>query len=297
LPPPRSLAVAASAAFPDLLDDWPLLRHELAQVGITASTQVWTDRQVQWDGFDLVLANGAWDNIHHPSAFLSWAQRVAEVTLVVNPAATLRWNMDKRYLAALSEAGVPIVPTVWLDPSDGRENIDLPSGEFVVKPTISGGGFESARYGPEELATARAHVARLLAAGSSVMMQPYQAVIDTQGETGLIFLGGQFSHAIAKNPLLARGVGVQSELWRNHRINATVPSEAELATAHAALTAAHDLLGPTTYARVDLVPGDDGAPLLLELELLDPALYLDTEPAAPLRFAEVLARTLQLPSG
>jgi hypothetical protein len=206
--------------------------------------------------------------------------------------------MDKRYLATLSAAGVPIVPTMWLDASatasDGAAAIDLPpgGGDFVVKPSISGGGFESARYGPSELGVARTHIDRLLTAGRTVMVQPYVATVDAQGETGLIFLAGEYSHAIAKGPLLRPGAGAQSHLWENEQSTSTSPSDAELAVAQAALGVAQDLLGPTTYARVDLVTDDDGAPVVLELELLDPALFLDTDPAAASRFAHVLLQLI-----
>ena len=299
----RSLAVATSAEFPELLADWPLLRAALETCGVDACTRVWTDPEVRWVEFDLVLANGAWDNIHHPAEFLQWAESVATVTRLVNAPAVLRWSMDKRYLATLSGAGVPIVPTFWLDaPATGASgatadvahvvNVDFPQGEFVVKPSISGGGFESARYGARELGVARTHVDRLLAAGRTVMIQPYVATVDAQGETGLIFLAGEFSHAIAKGPLLRPGAGAQSHLWENEQITATVPSDAELTTAQAALAVAHELLGQTTYARVDLVTNQEGAPVVLELELLDPALFLDTDPAAASRFAQILQQLI-----
>jgi glutathione synthase/RimK-type ligase-like ATP-grasp enzyme len=283
------LAVAASAAYPNLLADWPLVRHALRVEGVDASTEVWTDPDVRWSTFDLVVANGAWDNIHRPDEFLRWAAGVAGVTRLVNPPHILRWSLDKRYLAALAAAGVPTVPTTWLEP--GTE-IALPHGEFVVKPTISGGGFETARYGAAESAAARAHVGRLLEAGRTVMVQPYQAAVDTQGETGLIFLGGQFSHAIAKSPLLRPGAGPQSHLWQNEEIGAREPTGAQRAAARAALAAAEDLVGPTTYARVDLVPQGDGTPAVLELELLDPALFFETRPEAATTFARVLRRLI-----
>ena len=146
---PARLAVAASADSPDLRADWPLVRRALAEVGIAASTPIWTDPDVRWHEFDLVVANGAWDNIHRPDEFLAWVERVADVTPMVNSPAVLRWNLDKRYLAALSEAGVATVPTTWLTPGQFpvEHELALPPGEFVVKPTISGGGFETARYG------------------------------------------------------------------------------------------------------------------------------------------------------
>lgn len=145
--------MAASADSPDLRPDWPLLRQAPAEVGIAASTRVWTDPGARWDDVDLVLANGAWDNIHRPEEFVAWVGRVAEVTPVANAPEVLRWNLDKRYLTALADAGVATVPTTWLTP--GEPEIPLPPGqpgqfgqfgEFVVKPTVSGGGFETARY-------------------------------------------------------------------------------------------------------------------------------------------------------
>jgi hypothetical protein len=271
-------------------------------LGITASTQVWTDPDIRWAEFDLVLANGAWDNIHRPEEFLRWVDRTAEVTRLVNPPDILRWSLDKRYLATLAAAGVPTVPTTWLDPDQPEPALEqrlgnrldpvFPPGEFVVKPAISGGGFETARYQAGESILALAHVRRLLAAGRAVMVQPYQAAVDTHGEAGLIFLGSQFSHAIAKSQLLQRGTGPQAHQWQDEKIGALQPTEAQLAVARAALTTAESLLGPTTYARVDLVPAANGTPALLELELLDPALFFETRPVAAVRFAHVLLQRL-----
>jgi hypothetical protein len=289
--PHKRLAVAVSAAFPDLRPDWPLLRDALGSLGVIGTTEVWTDPEVRWSEFDLVLANGAWDNIHRPQEFLAWAEDVAAATLLVNIPPVLRWNLDKRYLSDLSAAGVATVPTVWLAPL-AETHFDFPPGEFVVKPTISGGGFETARYHQGEADTARAHVERLLGVGRTVMIQPYQSAIDAQGEVGLIYLAGEFCHAIGKSPLLHLGAGTQSHLWEQQNISAIAPTEAQLATAQAALGAAAHLHGPATYARVDLIPLDDGTPAVLELELLDPALFFEVHPAGALRFAEVLRRLI-----
>ncbi len=107
----RRLAAASSAAFPDLHDDWPLLRAALADAGVEAVTAVWNDPAVDWSAFDLVLASGTWDNIHHVDEFLAWADAVAASGVPVhNSPATLRWNIDKRYLVALERAGIPTVP-------------------------------------------------------------------------------------------------------------------------------------------------------------------------------------------
>jgi O-ureido-D-serine cyclo-ligase len=283
--------VAVSAAYPDLRPDWPLLRSALHDLGIAATTSVWTDPNVEWDTFDLVVANGAWDNIHRPVEFLSWVDGVAARTAVVNSPATLTWNMDKRYLVALAAAGVPTVPTVWLEATDATDQplaLPWPESEIVVKPTISGGGFETARYQPHEAEIARGHIGRLLSAGRTVMLQPYLASVDLHGEVGLIFLGGQFSHPIGKGPLLRPSAGATTSLVGTEVISTVTPSYTQIQTAHDALSAAEGILGPTSYARVDVVALGDGTSAVLELELLDPALFLEFETTAALRFARVL---------
>jgi glutathione synthase/RimK-type ligase-like ATP-grasp enzyme len=288
--------VAVSEDYETHSPDWPLIRHELDAVGVIPSLQRWSDARVPWDTFDLILAHGAWDNIHHPDEFVAWADRVGDVTRIVNAPAILRWNINKRYLAVLSDAGVPTVPTTWIDPpasAAAPSEFPLPSAEFVVKPSISGGGFETARYAEDEILVARAHIGRLLSAGRSAMIQPYQATVDTLGETSLIFLGGQFSHAIAKAPLLRPGAGPQANLAIHEQITATTASDVQQVTAEAALAAAESLLGTTTYARIDLLTGPDGSPAVLELELLDPALFLDTQPrSAVARFARILRQLM-----
>ena len=111
------------------------------------------------------------------------------------------------------------------------------------------------------------------------MVQPYQEAVNTEGEVGLIFLGGAFSHAIHKGPMTHRGAGTLDSLIDNQVVTPVSPSAAQLELGRVALGAAEALFGPTTYARVDTVTGAGGAPALLELELLDPMLFFVTDPA------------------
>jgi glutathione synthase/RimK-type ligase-like ATP-grasp enzyme len=285
------LAVAASSEFPDLRDDWPLLRAALAERGIDATTQVWDDPDANWKQFDLVVANGAWDNIHRPDEFLAWADEVGRIVRIVNSSDTLRWNHNKRYLAELASAGCVTVPTTWVETGTEVEQLSLPSGEFVVKPTISGGGYQTARYGEGEAdhAEARGHIAHLLDEGRSVMVQPYQSAVDVHAEVGLIFLGGEYSHAIRKGALLPPGTRATKGLYTDEVITPAEPSTEQRAVAAETLRVAEGILGPTTYARVDLVPTEEGGSAVLELELLDPALFFDHHPPGAARFAEVLS--------
>ncbi len=215
---------------------------------------------------------------------------MATLTQLQNAPSVLRWNVDKRYLSVLAEHGVATLPTTWVEPGDLA--VDLPDGEFVIKPTISGGGFESARYRGDEHAAARDHLVRLAELGRTAMVQPYATKVDELGELGLIFLGSEFSHAIQKEALLQSGAGVQADLYQQERISAATPNPQQLATARAALAVAESLVGPTTYARVDLIPLSDGTPAVLELELLDPALFFETDGSAADRFAQVLRQRL-----
>jgi hypothetical protein len=300
----RRLVAAACPEFPDLHDDWPPLRAALARRGVHATTAVWSEPDVDWSAYDLVLANGAWDNIHRVDEFLAWVDRVSGTlgVPVVNPPAVLRWNIDKRYLRDLEEAGVPVVPTLWVEPDGEAEPAahqardpgepELPDGEIVVKPSVSGGGFQTARYRSHEHDQARRHVADLTASGRTAMVQPYQQAVDDVGEVGLIFFEGEFSHAMHKDPMIPRGAGPGLSLIQNQVVTAASPSPAQIALGHDAVAAAERLHGPTAYARVDTVEGDDGQPLLLELEMLDPALFFDTDLAGAERFAQVLVGSL-----
>ncbi len=287
---------ASSPQFPDLHDDWPLERAALDDVGIDARTAVWSDPAVHWSACDLVVANGVWDNIHHAAAFSAWLDRLtAEGVPVVNPPAMLRWNLDKRYLRDLEDAGLPTVPTLWVEPDRGPfdgSSLTLPAGEVVVKPSISGGGYRTARYRPHEHDQALRHVAALVDSGRTAMVQPYQPAVDARGEAGLVFLGGVFSHAFHKDPLIRRGVGPTDSLVDNQVTRAATATAGQLDLARQAVTAAERLLGPTTYARVDIVERADGAPAVLELELLDPALFFVHHPDGAVRLADVLRHRL-----
>jgi hypothetical protein len=292
------VAFTAPPFFPELHDDWPLARAALAEIGIDAVPVVWSDPSADWSSFDLIVANGVWDNIHHVDEFLAWvAAREQDGTPTVNSPATLRWNLDKRYLRELEATGVPIVPTSWVEPDAGSAtaevDIALPDGEVVIKPSISGGGHHTARYRPDEHEDARAHARELVAAGRTVMIQPYQASVDEVGELGLVFLGGEFSHAIQKDPMIRRGAGPLEHLIDNQVVRPATASSGHIDLGQRAVAAAEARLGPSTYARVDVVERPDGELAILELELLDPVLFFPEHPPAAVTFAGVLSAALR----
>ncbi len=259
--------------------------HALDSVGIAARPAVWDDPAVDWGLFELVVIRLTWDYIFRRDEFLSW---VRNLRLVANPPDILDWNTDKRYLSDLMRAGVPVIPTRFIGPGD---QIELPQEELVVKPTVSAGSIDTSLYGPDETEAAREHVRSLQLEGRTAMVQPYRDDIDEQAETGLVFLGQHFSHAIRKAPMLRKQPRSIPGKIREHVVTARSASGAELAVAEAVLDAMPGGRQRLLYARVDLVPGPSG-PELMELEVTEPDLYLALGDGAAQRLAKGIAELL-----
>jgi glutathione synthase/RimK-type ligase-like ATP-grasp enzyme len=277
------VALATCAELPDLDEDGPALRAALAVHGIEASPGVWDDG-IDWAAFDLVVVRSTWDYPQRRDTFLAWAESLPRV---LNDPATLRWNTDKHYLAELTDAGVPTIETAFLRQ---RDVFAPPSGEYVVKPAISAGSKDTARYAHGDDDRAAEHVAALQAQGRVVMVQPYLEAVDEQGETALLYLGGEYSHAIRKGPVLRRSAGLEQGLFAAEDISAQDPTPVQRALGDQAMAAVTERAGPTLYGRVDVVEGADGAPLVLEVELTEPSLYLGYTEGATERLAGLIAR-------
>jgi glutathione synthase/RimK-type ligase-like ATP-grasp enzyme len=247
---------------------------------------VWDDPSVDWDGFDLVVVRCTWDYPERRDAFVDWARRVPRLA---NPAEVIAWNTDKRYLAEMAADGLPVVPTAFVAP--GEPLAAPPADELVVKPSVSAGARATARYLASERDAIAAHVRRLHAEGRTAMVQPYLGAVDEAGETALLYLGGELSHAIRKGPLLERGKGEPDGLFAEEDIRPRDPSPAELALGERALAAMTARFGALLYARVDLLPSPDG-PVIVEVELTEPSLFLGHAEGAPARLAEAIARAV-----
>ncbi|MFD5287100.1 RimK family alpha-L-glutamate ligase [Streptomyces rochei] len=251
--------------------DLPVLARALADAGASASVEVWDDAGVDWAAFDLVLIRSTWDYSWRADEFTAWAERCGGATRLANPAPVVRWNTDKRYLADLAAAGVPTVPTSYAAPGEAP---GLPDGhEYVVKPTSGAGARFAARYTPGEHATAVRQVERMHAEGFTAMVQPYMRAVDTAGERALQFFGGRLLHAGRKGAVLAPGTPYDARKVAHPGLEPWTPTAAEVAVAEAALAAVPGAAEPL-YARVDLVDGDDGRPRVMELELVEPNLFL-----------------------
>lgn len=280
--------LATCSELPNGDEDAGALVAALDAIGVEAHWQVWNDPTVTWDA-GLVVVRSTWDYTSDRAAFLDWAKTVPRLE---NAATVIEWNSDKVYLRELAEADVPVVPTTWVAPG---ADVRLPeTGDLVIKPSVGAGSRGAGRFGPDTRAAAREHVRALHEAGRTVLMQPYLDGVDTVGETALIYLDGVFSHAVGKAAMLAPDVVnslelTHSELFVVEQMSRREPTAAELAVGAQVITATRRLLGgEQLYARVDLLPSADG-PVLVELELAEPSLFLGYADGAVERFAAVIA--------
>ncbi|HEY2041346.1 MAG TPA: hypothetical protein VGH11_01625 [Jatrophihabitans sp.] len=286
----RVAIVTCEAFIPDGLDEDRLLLQACARAGVGAELVSWSDRTVDWDGYDLAVLRSTWDYTGRRAEFLNW---VAAVPRLCNPVSVVSANTDKRYLADLARIGVPVVPTSFAAPGEWAS---LPAtGDFIVKPAVGAGSRGAGRFDAGldgELDRATAHVGDLHAKGVTAMVQPYLDGVDTYGETALIFIEGRFSHAIRKGRMLAEGVQYAFDgpaLFIPEQISARTPDAAEIALGTRVVGHFAELAGePLLYARIDLLPSPDG-PVVVEAELTEPSLFLDHDAESADRLAAAIA--------
>lgn len=288
-----AIALVTAAAARNLDEDLGPLDAAMRAAGVAPSIIEWDDEAIDWSAFGLTVLRSTWDYSTRLPEFLRWIDRISPQTTLVNPREVVRWNTDKHYLEQLANAGVPVVPSTFVEPGeDARRALDAfladAGDEFVVKPSVGAGSRDAQRHGREELVNARAHAQRLLDAGRSVLLQPYLARVDEHGETALVYFDGVFSHAIRKGPLLRRGEDPTRALFAEEHITARTPLADELRVAESAL-AAIPYATPLLYARVDLIRDGADAPCVLELELTEPSLFFVHGAGAAERFVAAIA--------
>lgn len=281
--PPR-VGLVTSEGWPLLSADDRRLPPELARGGLTAVPVVWSDPAVDWASFAALVLRSTWDYHLRFEAFTGWLRRLRSAGAPLwNPPDTALWNADKRYLADLEAAGVPVVPTAWVEGGAAVPDALRRRGwpEAVVKPTRSATAWRTLRVRAGDDAPAL---------GGPLMVQPFLPAIASDGEWSLVFVDGAYSHAVRKRP--AAGDFRVQEDFGGSTVAAPAPSSL-VAAAERALAA---VPGPWLYARVDGVR--DGAGLLLmELELLEPSLFLGHAPKAAARLARAIARVAGVGSG
>ena len=278
------IALVTHRALPELdPDDRPLV-GAFASLGAHAEPAIWDDPRVDWGSYDAAFLRSPWDYFHRRAEFLAWTDATARRTRFWNPPAVIAWNTHKGYLTELGERGAPVVPTILLRRGESAGLVALLASRgwerAVLKPAVACDSHGALAVGTANLAAGQAHLEAIVGEGD-LLIQPYLPSVDEPGERCLVFLDGAYSHAVRKNSL-ARG-GRWAGLPEGVPVE---PAADERAAADRvlALCGFADLL----YARVDLLRGPAGEPLLLELELTEPTLFLRDRPGAAERVAAAL---------
>ena len=290
----RVIALVSGAEAREFDTDLPYLSRALGDRGIITEVVDWDNASVDWSRFSMASIRSPWDYHRRYPEFLTWLDAVSAVTTLQNPADIIRWNTNKEYLDELVDAKIGIVPTTFVRSAEDLVTITndgVLERDIVVKPTISAGSNNTERH-EESPVKAAAHLGFLLDAGFIAMVQPYQRFIDERGETGMVYFNGQLSHSFRKGAILATGENIKNGLFTVEDIAPRTASAQERELGKAVMTFVKKKWGEyPLYARVDVVRGSAGVPVVMELELAEPSFFLQVDHEAPSRFASaVLAR-------
>jgi hypothetical protein len=289
MPVSTRIALATCPEIPDLdPDDQPLIGH-FAQVGVEATPAIWSNPAVDWNCFDLVIIRNTWDYTDHLPTFLSWVQSLGST--VRNSAEIISWSSNKIYLHDLVGAGIPVIDTQFV--SDLQQTwIVPPAADYVVKPSMSAGSRDTLRLSTSDsgsVQTAQNLIDQIVAAGKKAMIQPYLDRVDTDGETALLYIDGQYSHAIRKGPLLHKDIEIERVhgLYLEEDITARLPRADQRKLADRVMGYVAKRFDAPLYARIDLVDNQAGEPVVLEVEAVEPSMFFGTQPTSYEWFVQV----------
>lgn len=270
----------------NILHDDRLLTEALAAHGLTVQRVDWSNASVHWASFKLAVFRTTWDYFDRFPEFTAWLKRAEQDLRFINAAETVWWNLDKHYLGDLERRGVATVPSLYHEAGSTESLPELlaRSGwrEGVLKPCVSGAARHTYRVNASTAAALQEQIAPVLAR-EAFMYQPFVRDIQVGGERSLMVLGGVATHAVQKVPK-AGDFRVQDDhggSWSPYE-----PTAEEIAFAQRAIAAVEP---HPQYGRVDIVRGNNGELQLMELELIEPELWLRSKPEAAARFAAAIA--------
>lgn len=285
--PAMRVALLTVRPLPEPDPDEPLLLRALRERGISVEMVDWR-APGDLSRFDLAVLRSTWDYHEDPTAFRAFVDAADRTTKLLNPASVLRANLDKRYLRSLRDHGVPVVPTRFVARGESAATAlaEVPWARFVVKPSISAASARTRTFEAGD-PDAVGHLSALLATGGALVQDYLPSVEGRDGATperAFVVIDGVLTHGVEKRP---RFEGEDESVS-----SAIQPSSAERALVEQALAAWSAAYGPAPllYGRVDLMRGADGEPLVSELELLEPSLFLLQHPPALQRLARAIER-------
>jgi len=298
------LGLATCHNLPDWEVDDQSLFDALDELGIAFERPVWSDSTVDWSRYRAVLIRTTWDYQERQPEFVAWLRAVSEVTELINPSRVVEWNTHKTYLRDLEKAGAEITPTLWVDRGESinlSEALEAHGWERgFIKPMVGATARETLRFSRDEegIAAAEAHLQRLLP-NEGLMIQPYLASVETEGEYSCIDFGSRLSHGVQKIPVPG-DYRVQDDFGATDKPHEFSPADqATIEEVRSALGRVLEERFPgdsLAYARMDFLRGPQGRLWLNELELVEPSLFLRHSPAAGMTLARVLVQRLGLSS-
>ncbi|OUU22518.1 MAG: hypothetical protein CBC13_07630 [Planctomycetia bacterium TMED53] len=282
--PDIGLVTCTEMPEPDLDEEIQL--EAIREAGAAASLVSWDDPDQDLSKFDLLVLRSCWDYPWKEQLFRQWLDRAESQVEIINPPEMVRWNLHKSYLIELQNAGVPVVPTRLLkkgiDTGEfDRQLDDLNCERFVIKPAVSAGSWLTHFFAEGEVGKAREFIQEH-GSDRDWLLQPFIKSVEEGGERANVYLGGEWSHCVVKSP---RFIGQEESV----EIGGTVLSEDRIIGQKAFDCAP----GEPIYGRVDTVRDEKGDPLVAELELIEPSLFLLQYPSARALFADACLRALR----
>ncbi|MFF3350952.1 RimK family alpha-L-glutamate ligase [Streptomyces sp. NPDC002779] len=270
--------------------------HGLERAGLTWRPVRWKDPEVSWGSFRAAIVRSTWDYAQCRDEFLASMRRAAAGCELINPLGVLEWNSEKTYLRDLAQTGCDVVPTLWVDPAVCNSRTALAQAipqdwtDLVVKPTVGAGGSGAMRTRDRHKASAYA-----VSAGP-MLVQPYMDSVDTEGELSMVYLNGEFSHAVRRGPYLPQetlreGLLLPESADTDWQVTAC-PADGECRAAAEQVLASIPAPAPLVYARVDLIRDAGGRMRVAELEVTEPFLFLGYAEDAADRLAAALRARL-----
>ncbi len=273
----------------NVLTEDRLIAEALEAKGLKVYRTSWDDAAFDWATTRVALFRTTWDYFHRAKEFSAWLDRVQHRTQLINPIETIRWNMDKHYLQDLADKGVPIVPTVFIEVGEYRslQEIVKATGwpRLILKPAISGGARHTYKMTGDEVA-AHESVFRQLIAAEAMLLQPFMDLVESRGEVSHMVFGGRYSHSVLKRAK-AGDFRVQDDFGGSVSDYQASPEEIAFAENVVAQCDAMPV-----YARVDVMWDNNARPVLVELEMIEPELWMRKQPQSARLFADAVAEML-----
>ncbi|MFU8859175.1 MAG: ATP-grasp domain-containing protein [Cyclonatronaceae bacterium] len=271
----------------NILRDDGLLQKALEERALTSVRIDWASPDVDWSAFRCAVFRTTWDYFERISEFTAWLNRIEPQVRLCNEAAIIWWNLDKHYLADLESRGVPVVATRFIEPGTAVSLTGLLEetgwDEAVLKPCVSGGARHTYRLNRASAGELQTAVQPLLAV-ESFLLQPFINDVVITGEDSLIVIDGQYTHAIRK---VAKPGDFRVQDDHGGTVHDCRPEPEQIRLAEQAMAACNPV---PAYGRVDMVRDNTGRWSVIELELIEPELWLRNHPPAATHLAEAIAR-------